>query len=218
MADDEGMRLVDLSHPIKSESQSLLSGTHLKRGESHAKFLPARHKAPSITVGTHQGTHVDAMSHFIPDGRSVDQIPLDWFYGTAHVLRLPKEARADITPEDLKPFEEILQPEAKIVIATGWGMEFGTVRFFVEFPSLTEEAAEYLASRRLRMLAMDTPTPSREATRVHEILFAPGVEMVLVQSLANLESLPDQFTFMGFPLNVPGNDGSPVRAVGLVED
>jgi len=41
-----------------------------------------------ISIGTHSGTHVDAPSHFIIDGTSVDKIDLSRFFGTAQVFDL----------------------------------------------------------------------------------------------------------------------------------
>ncbi len=49
----------------------------------------------------------------------------------------------------------------------------------------------------------------------------PGIEVVvqdtikLVEGLANLDKLPAEFTFVGFPLNLTGRDGSPIRAVAV---
>jgi kynurenine formamidase len=65
---------------------------------------------------------------------------------------------------------------------------------------------------------MDTPTPSAEWKECHLILLAPGVELVIVEGLTRLEQLPETFTFMGFPLNLKGRDGSPTRAVAGVEE
>jgi kynurenine formamidase len=44
------------------------------------------------------------------------------------------------------------------------------------------------------------------------------VEVVIVEGLTNLEKLPERFTFAGFPLNIEGRDGSPIRAVAIVDD
>jgi kynurenine formamidase len=66
------------------------------------------------------------------------------------------------------------------------------------------------------MLGMDTPTPSRDWFEVHHILLAREAEIVVVESLANLDTIPDRITFIGFPLNFQGRDGSPIRAVALV--
>lgn len=115
------------------------------------------------------------------------------------------------------PHEKYLLPESKIIYHTGWSREFGKPHYFSEFPSLTQDGARYLADRKIRMLGMDTPTPGRDWEEVHHILLAQPTEMVLVEGLTNLDRVPDTFTFMGFPLNFEGRDGSPIRAVAVVD-
>jgi kynurenine formamidase len=51
---------------------------------------------------------------------------------------------------------------------------------------------------------------------VHHILLAKDAEIVVVESLAHLDRVPDAITFIGFPLNFAGRDGSPIRAVAIV--
>jgi len=41
---------------------------------------------------------------------------------------------------------------------------------------------------------------------------------VIVEGLTRLEQLPESFVFIGFPLNLKGRDGSPIRAVAVVEE
>ena len=65
---------------------------------------------------------------------------------------------------------------------------------------------------------MDTPTPSRDYYEVHHILQRKPAEIVIVEALANLDTLPEHFTFIGFPLHFEGGDGSPIRAVAVVEN
>lgn len=183
----------------------------------HATIAANRCNLSKITMGSHQGTHLDAMFHFIADGRTIDQMPLEWFYGHARVLRIPKAAREEITVDDFAAHERHLTAGARVIIATGWERQFGGPHYFTDFPSMTQEAARYLASRRLRLIGMDLPTPGRDFFEIHHILLAGDVEMVIVESLANLDKVPDDFTFIGFPLNFAGRDGSPIRAVALVE-
>ncbi len=94
---------------------------------------------------------------------------------------------------------------------------FGTPEFFAEFPTLTLEAAQWMADRKIGLLGMDTPTPSEDWKECHHILLKEGVEIVIVEGLTNLEKLPESFIFSGFPLNIKGRDGSPIRAVAIVE-
>jgi arylformamidase len=207
------MRLVDLSHPLHIGAPRI-SGDRFTKQEHHGSVVPGARPAARLALGTHEGTHVDATSYYLPEGHAIEHLPLECFYGPARMLKIPKEARQDITVDDLAPFEDYLQPGSRIIISTGWHLEYGTVRFFIEYPSMTSEAAQFLAHRRLKLLGMDTPTPGREEGEVHRILMGNTVEFALVGSLANLDQMPDQFTFIGFPLNLPGSEGSPIRAVG----
>ncbi|GAB3330108.1 cyclase family protein [Larkinella ripae] len=204
------MKLVDLSHPLVHGQQTFPSDPKLSI-VPHGTTRTLKYNITQIVMGSHQGTHLDAMYHFLDDGKTLDQMPLEWFYGNVHVLRIPKEARQEITVADFLPYEQLLVPEAKIIYDTGWYKHFGEDDFFENFPSLTQEASAYLADRNIRMLGMDTPTPSRDWYEVHHILLKK--EIVIVESLTNLDQVPDEFTFMGFPLNLQGRDGSPIRAV-----
>ena len=40
-----------------------------------------------LTMCAHNGTHVDAPFHFIKDGKTIDQVPLDSFVGECFVAR-----------------------------------------------------------------------------------------------------------------------------------
>jgi len=184
---------------------------------SHATIAQNKCNVSQISMGSHHGTHLDAMSHFIDQGRTIDQMPLDWFYGPARVLRIPKKPREEITVNDFRPHEGQLVPNARIIYETGWHRHYGQAGYFTDFPSLTQEAAAYLAAKRIRMLGMDTPTPSRDYYEVHHLLLGTPAEIVVVESLNRLDQVPDAFTFVGFPLLFQGRDGSPIRAVALVD-
>lgn len=210
------MRFIDLSHPLRDGLPAFPSDPQLHI-EPHLTIARDRCNVSRVTMGSHQGTHLDAMAHFVPDGKRIDEMPLEWFYGPARLLRLPKAPREEITAEDFARHEALLTPGARILISTGWEREFGTPRFFEDFPSMTQEAARYLASRRLRLIGMDMPTPGRDYYEIHHILLAHEVEMVIVEGLANLDQLPETFTFIGLPLKFAGGDGSPIRAVAMVK-
>ncbi len=208
------MRLVDLSHPLV-QGQAAFPGDPPLVVRPHGTLATTQCNTTQVMIGTHQGTHLDAMFHSFADGRTVERMPLDWFYGPARLLRLPKLAGDEITSDDLRPFEPHLKPEAKVILATGWHRHFGAPDFFTDHPSLTVEAARYLASRRIRLLGMDMPSPSKAWLEIHHLLQAREVEIVLVEALANLDALPDEFTLAAFPLPLAGRDGSPVRAVAI---
>lgn len=206
--------LIDLTHPLEHGQATFASDPKLSI-IPHGTTKTLKYNISQISMGTHQGTHLDAMFHFLENGKTIDQMPLDWFYGFAHVIRIPKGRNEEITVQDLIPFESLFSLEAKIIIETGWHQAFGKDYFFTDFPSITQEAARFIAHKKIRLLGMDMPTPGKDWYELHHILLPE--EIVIVESLANLDKLPERFIFMGFPLNLKGRDGSPIRAVGLMD-
>jgi arylformamidase len=211
------LKFIDLSHPLVDGLPAFPSDPNLKI-RAHATIAKSKLNLSEITMGSHQGTHLDAMYHFIADGKTIDQMPLDWFYGPARLIRIPKKAGEEITVDDFRRHEKLLTPNAKILFETGWSKHFGTEGFFENFPSMTQDAARYLVSRKIRLIGMDTPTPGKDWYEVHHILLEKPAEMVIVEALANLDQLPEEFTFIGFPLHFKQGDGSPIRAVALVNE
>lgn len=211
------MKFIDLSHPL-AQGQASFPNDPKMAIIPHGTVATHTYNITQVLIGTHQGTHLDAMFHFFDDGRTLDQMPLEWFYGPATVLRIPKGPDGEISEEDLRPHENRLTPGARIIVNTGWHRQFGAANFFTEFPSFSLDAARYLAGRRIRLLGMDMPTPGKQWLELHHILLARETEIVVVEALANLGGLPEQFVFAGFPLNLKGRDGSPIRAVAICDD
>ena len=206
------MKFIDLTHAMR-HGQPSFPGDPVLAIAPHATIEKQRCNVSQLSMGSHQGTHLDALYHFVPDGLRLDQMPLEWFYGPATILRIPKAAREELTVADFKPHEAKLTPGARIIYETGWHRQYGASNYFTDFPSLTQDAARYLAGRQIRMLGMDTPTPGRDYYEVHHILLGKPAQIVVVESLAHLDQVPDEFLFIGFPLRLENGDGSPIRAV-----
>lgn len=209
------MKFIDLTYRM-NRGQLSFPGDPVFTIARHCTIEKQGWNVSQISMGTHQGTHLDAPYHFIAEGKRLDEMPLDWFYGPATLLRIPKSAREEITVADLKPFENRIVSGARVILETGWSLYYGQADFFTDPPSLTVEAAAYLAEREIRLLGMDTPTPSHHYKEVHQMLQRKPSEIVIVESLTNLQLLPENFLFVGFPLRLEGADGSPIRAVAII--
>ena len=90
------MPLVDISHPLVHGQQNFPTDPKLSI-VPHGTTATLRYNISQVSMSTHQGTHLDAMYHFVDDGKTLDQMPLDWFYGPATVLRIPKATGGDHT-------------------------------------------------------------------------------------------------------------------------
>lgn len=168
-----------------------------------------------LSISSHQGTHLDAPYHFFNDGMTVDKLPLDSFTGKAICIDVSyKRPKQPLTVEDFLPYEEKIVEGSRIIYRTGWDRMFPRTEYFSDFPYLSMELAEWFAGKRIKMLGMDTPSPSAaDWMYVHHALLGKGI--VIVEGLANLEALDEEFIFIAAPLKIKGRDGSPVRAIAI---
>lgn len=223
------MRLVDLTHP-------LTTGMPVFPGDPTVAITPALDVAEDgvavahLSLGSHSGTHLDAPSHSIVGGRTVDRIPLDRLQGDAAVLQVRVAAGHAITAADLPDRLPDRLP-AIVCVATGWDRHFGAAGSDVDLrthPFLDLAFAHELWDRGARVLGVDALSPdSSDATDeaaddtatdaalpVHELWL--GRDGVIVENLAGLTTLPPRVRMLIAPLPLAGVDGSPVRAMAWV--
>ena len=211
-------RMIDLSHPIEDGQAAFPPDPPIRiettrTVESDGFFLS------EIFLSSHHGTHLDAPYHFLPEAATLDQIPLERFYGPCRLVDLAPGGnlppKTTLTLDMLTPHADSFIQGGRVLLRTGWYERYGTPEYFTELPSLTAEAARWIAATGIVLLGMDMPTPSLgEPVAVHHALL--GADIVVVEGLTNLHSLPAEFDFIGFPLNFRGRDGSPIRAVAVI--
>lgn len=165
-----------------------------------------------IRIDSHCGTHVDAPSHFVPGGLTVDRIPLDVLIGPAQKITVPADITA-VTAADLSAVAA-----ARVVIHTGWSDRLATdeAGYLTSSTHLDASAAEFLVRCGVRLVGIDCPSVDAPGVDpVHRILLGNGV--VIVENLANTSAVPDSFTLMVAPLRLVDVDGSPARVAAVVE-
>lgn len=209
------MRVIDLSLPITNS----MRGVDL----SVAKRLEVDGwNATTLELYSHCGTHMDAPYHFLPGGATIDQQDLSTCIGPAFVINLaPAEPRQLIGVDDLAPVRDQLKSGSRILFRTDWYKRHGTAAYRDELPRISIELARWLAEQQVGMIGVEQPSVAdvndrQELTDVHQTLFRGKV--LIVEGLANLDQLNQtQVQFIALPLNMPGIDGSPVRAVAIEE-
>ncbi len=148
-----------------------------------------------IQMVVHLGTHVDSPRHFYRDGPAFEDIPIERLHGAGVVWRLEKEPNSLIEPEDLAACTPTLEPGDILALNTGWSKISGTARYDDEHPALSVAAAEWIVARKVKLLAIDMPTPDLPVARrpdgfnwpVHHALLADGV--LVAEHIRNLEPL-----------------------------
>jgi kynurenine formamidase len=173
----------------------------------------------SIKFNNHIGTHLDAPSHFVDNGMTVDQIPLDTLMGKAIILDFTdKGENGLIRRKDLEKHHHILDTRVRVLLKTGWDENFTSPAYYEDFPCITLEAAEFLVARKIRLLGMDTPSPSpldEPDQAIHKTLLGAGI--IIVESLKNLTAIhTNECELIILPLPIKDFSGTPCRAVAAI--
>ena len=166
--------------------------------------------ASSLEIGCHVGTHVDAPSHFLPDGASLDQLPLSHFHGPAHVFDMGDcKIINETTIRSLRP-----RPGTHILLKTRNSELLRKKSFDNNYYCLTPEATEVLLAWEPLSVGFDyysLDPPSSDSFPSHLAVARRGLPVFVCLNLLQVE--PGEYTFSAFPLKIPGLEASPVRAV-----
>jgi kynurenine formamidase len=212
--------LVDLSQPFSDGmfSQRLFPPVRLERC---VRIEERGVNVTAISAGVHAGTHIDAPRHFVPDGRTIDQLDLAECSGPAVCWDVPKQGVEEITVADLERCRPVLHAGDILFLRTGWDAHFhGDHERYHHHPFLSEAGARWLLDRRVKLLAVDVATPDMpEVARpagfdwpVHHLLLGGGV--LIAEHLAHLERVAGRrFRALALPVPYVGSDGAPARIV-----
>jgi len=165
----------------------------------------------SIVFGTHSGTHLDSPSHIIPGGKTLSDFPLEAFCGIAIRVDQTNYSRLEKHSNNLEA----------VIFDTGWYRMVGDPNTFFgkNRPEIPEDLVKYILQNNIKIFGCDLPSVDASGTKykpVHKALL--GNDVIIYESLANLDQLPmlQPFQFYGFPLSFKDLDGSPVRAVAIL--
>lgn len=227
------MKLTELSYILSSDMPRWPTNPvdRLEKDLSFEKGDP--NNAFSCFHNMHNGTHVDAPSHFSRNGRTIDEVPVENFFYTAPLLLdLPKEKGESITLEELKKYEPELE-KADIVCLY---MHSADVResepqsYTDNFPVISVEGAKYLRTNfpQLKAIAIDVVgvdspvTGSDMGFPVHKALLDGDEYRTLLifedVNLKKLAELKDPVkAICAFPIRWQGAEAGPVNMVAISE-
>ncbi|HLE13711.1 MAG TPA: cyclase family protein [Anaerolineales bacterium] len=165
-----------------------------------------------LDMGVHSGTHVDAPYHFLPEGKTIDQLSLSLLTGRAYVLHLPEVET--ITAAVLKGAQ--IPPRTRRLLfktrnSQYWShLEDG---FRTDFVGISADGAELLVKRGVKLIGVDylSVAPYKESRPTHEILLSAGV--VIIEGLDLSTVSQGRYTLFCLPLKLGGSDGAPARAI-----
>ncbi|BBO85965.1 hypothetical protein DSCO28_65310 [Desulfosarcina ovata subsp. sediminis] len=252
------MKIIDLSVPIQPsppESPLKVEIDYIDHKQGRKIFGPMFNlldddfpegnfsAVENIKLTSHSGTHLDAPWHYWPTSegkpsRTVDELPLDWFFHDGVVLDMThKKAGEEIGTDDLKTaldrISYTLKPFDIVMLHTGAVKYYGQANYTEMHPGATRESTLWLIEQGIRVTGIDAwgwdkpfSVMSREVRDgKKEKLWAAHFagkekEYCHLENLTNLDKLPRPFGFKVsvFPIKIEKAGGGWVRAVALVEE
>lgn len=251
-------RFIDLSLPLEDSPSESLPVKIVREGhETSAPFMAAYFDATvsdlpggygwatdEITASSHTGTHVDAPWHYYPisegkRARTIDEMPLDWFFGQGVVLDMRHKERGGLinaadVQDALASIHYTVQPRDIVLIQTGADKLWGRQDYFLEGAGMSAEATLWLIEQGCRVMGIDAwnwdapywamrqrfkrtgdPSVIWESHRV-----GMSHEYCQIERLANLDQLPQPFGFKVscFPVKLKGGSAGWSRVVAMVDE
>lgn len=251
-------RIIDLSVPMRNDPNKVMKANIVYQDHEAGanafgpgfgidpKKLPEGKFAAveTVTANTHVGTHIDAPYHYWPTSegkpsRTVDEIPLEWFYGDGVVLDVThKKAGEHITLEDVKEalrkIGYTIRPGDIVLIRT----DVTTKHYFEpgyeqKHPGMNREATLWLVEHGVRVMGIDAWGFDRpfdvmaaefNAGNTEQLWEAHWVgrdrEYLHLENLMYLDQIPRPYGFKVavFPIKIEKAGGAWVRAVAILED
>lgn len=190
------MKIIDISQEVLS--CQVYPGDPVPQGEQIKSMKDgALYNLSQFSMCAHNGTHVDAPSHFLRHGKNIDQLPLENFVGDCYVTWHQGNVTADDARMVLQKATEAGAPH-RILIAGN--------------ATVTAEAARVFACSEIRLFGNESQSvgPKEAPVEVHKILLEAGI--VLLEGIVLKNVASGKYFLSAVPLNLAGFEGAPCRA------
>ena len=215
------MKIIDLTLTVSDEIPTF-------PGSPQPSFIPWEnvkedgYNLELLFLSTHTGTHMDAPYHFLEKGAKIHEISLKKLVSETVLIKSKKNDGESITKTDIQKFEKKhgkIVSFSSVIFYTGWQRNLQKKYYFTKNPGLSVSAAKYLASKKINLVGIDSPSidlGKDSKFSVHQIFAKKG--MLIVENLASLEKIKSsKFHLVVLPLKLKNATGSPVRAIAFVE-
>jgi arylformamidase len=208
------MRIVDLSHHY-ADDMPLYPGLPSPSFRDIARVAVDGYAMSEYHLLNHIGTHVDAPSHQIAGGDTLDEIPLERLVTDDLSARDPGPVGRD----ELEPLLGDLGAGDWLFLWSGNGRNWGSDAYWTGWSYPDTEASRALIERGISGVGFDGPSADpvdTETFDLHKVWLGAG--RMILENLTNLELLPSRTQVVVAPLKVRGANGAPARVLAFVPD
>ena len=193
------MKLYDISQEVFD--CAVYPGDPVPKRESLSRMEAGDlYNLTAFSMCAHNGTHVDAPYHFIQEGNTVDQIPLEKTVGLCFVAEWNGILGGEDARRILNRAALAVRESARRILLKGDA-------------TVSAEAARMFVGGGVDLIGNESQTvgPEDAPMEVHKILL--GADVVLLEGI-RLSDVPEGVYFLNAaPLCLGGADGAPCRAI-----
>ncbi len=118
--------------------------------------------AQYIQTSNHMGTHLDAPRHFVTNGKTIDQLPLEWLYGPGVIVDLSDalDELGVFTPEMIEERVDVQNGDI-LFINTGWhkytflAPDGDEEKYILRHPGPHHSIVEWLLDKKIHLWGVD---------------------------------------------------------------
>jgi arylformamidase len=205
------MKVIDISWPI-SKATTGYKDRSIVGIEEIKNFNRDGVRETAVHLSSHTGTHIDAPSHFLRDGKTIDEMNVEHFIGECVVLDMTTCAER-ITRDCLIAHDNDIVEGGIVLLRTANSDLNPTDKFSPHFVYLEATGAIYLAEKKIKAVGIDYLgiEHSQPGHPTHENLMHADVAIIEGLRLGHVPA--GKYLFVCLPLNVIGIEAAPARAV-----
>jgi kynurenine formamidase len=205
-------KFIDLSRVIEN-GMPIFPGDEATVITQSASIAQVGSNIFTLTSGMHAGTHIDTPLHFFDNKDFVSDCSLERFIGKAKIVDVRNRTQISY----LQYFNELIHEGDIVLFYTGFDKFYGTPEYYTKHPVITQDLADFLIRRKVKLVGMDTPSPDYEPFPIHKTLL--GNNIFIIENLCNLDKLIHYpaFELVALPLKTK-TEASLARVVAIIED
>ena len=203
------MSFHDISLKLTGETLRWVTAPPFELEERSRMSKGDPNNSSALNMSVHSGTHIDAPFHFVADGNTIDQLPLERFIGPALVYAV--EAERYITKEHVAGIR--LDGATRVLFKTKNSALLRKQEYDPDFVAISVEAAQSLVELGVELVGLDylSVAHADEQVPVHRAFLDHGV--VLLEGIDLSAVAPGRYELMCLPIPLGDSDGAPCRAV-----
>lgn len=205
------MKYIDLTHTFTPD-MPVYPGDPKSTLEQVAHIEKDTFNDHKLTTVMHVGTHMDAPLHMIENGKRIDEINPERFFGKGVLIDV--RGKMDIDNSVLEGIG--IEKGSIVLLYTGFGSKYRTEDYFKDYPEVKEDFAKRMVELGVKIVGMDMLGPDYDKPwPTHKILL--GNDITILENLTNLDQLLNikDFEVIALPAKLQA-DAAPVRVIARI--